>query len=138
PSAYVDAIATAFKTGRTHPYLYDSVWDVMRLIDYLTTRSDVDAGRIGLLGLSKGGIETYLAAAVDPRIAVAIPVIGVQSFRWALEHDAWQSRVRTIQPAIDLAAATAGVSQVDEAFVRRFYDRVVPGIYGEFDGPAML
>lgn len=27
---------------------------------------------------------------------------------------------------------------IDAAFVRKFYDRVVPGIYGEFDGPAML
>ena len=41
---------------------------------------------IGMIGFSKGGMETYLAAAVDPRIAVAVPCIGVQSFRWALDH----------------------------------------------------
>ena len=28
----------------------------------------VDAGRIGLMGISKGGMETYLAAAVDSRL----------------------------------------------------------------------
>ena len=28
--------------------------------------------------------------------------------------------------------------QVDAAFVRRFYDRVAPGIYGEYDGGPML
>ena len=61
-----------------------------RLVDYLKTLKDVDAKRIGLIGISKGGIETYLAAAVDQRIAVAVPVIGVQSFRWALENDQWQ------------------------------------------------
>jgi len=27
---------------------------------------------------------------------------------------------------------------VDAAFVRKFYDRVAPGVYGQFDGPAML
>ena len=64
----------------------------MRLIDYLETREDVDARRIGLTGISKGGMEAYLAAAVDPRIAVAVPLIGVQSFRWALDHGAWDSR----------------------------------------------
>jgi dienelactone hydrolase len=110
----------------------------MRLIDYLETREDVDARRIGVMGISKGGMETYLAAAVDPRIAAAVPVIGVQSFRWALDHDAWQSRVGTFQAAIDAAAADAGVKAVDAAFVRQFYDRVVPGIYSEFDAPAML
>ena len=35
-------------------------------------------------------------------------------------------------------AKDSQVAQVDGAFVRRFYDRVVPGIYSEFDGPAML
>jgi dipeptidyl aminopeptidase/acylaminoacyl peptidase len=110
----------------------------MRLMDYLETRPDIDARRIGAMGISKGGMETYLAAAADPRIAVAVPVIGVQSFRWALDHDSWQSRVGTFQAAVDAAAADEGIKAVDAAFVRRFYDRVVPGIYSEFDAPAML
>jgi len=110
----------------------------MRLIDYLETRPDVDGQRIGVIGISKGGMETYLAAAADPRIAAAVPVIGVQSFRWALDNDGWQSRVGTFQAAIDEAASDAGVKTVDAAFARRFYDRVVPGIYAEFDAPAML
>src|SRR6058998_4422341 len=137
-SGYDDAILRAYKTGKEHPFLYDTVWDVMRLIDYLETRQEVDAARIGVLGISKGGMETYLAAAADPRIAAAVPVIGVQSFRWALDHDGWKSRVGTFQAAIDAAAGDAGVNVVDAAFVRRFYDRVAPGIYSEFDAPAML
>lgn len=135
---YVSAILQTYRTGREHPFLYDTVWDVMRLIDYLSTRTDVDPGRIGLIGFSKGGMETYLAAAVDPRIRVAVPCIGVQSFRWALDNDSWQSRVGTFQAAVDAAAKDEGLPQVDAAFVRRFYDRVAPGVYSEFDGPAML
>ena len=135
---YVAAMLQAYRTPGAHPFLYDTVWDVMRLIDYLKTRRDVDGARIGVTGISKGGMETYLAAAADPRIAAAVPVIGVQSFRWALDHDAWQSRVGTFQAAVDAAAADAGKPTVDAASVRRFYDRVVPGIYAEFDAPAML
>jgi dienelactone hydrolase len=135
---YVAAILRAYRTEKEHPFLYDTVWDVMRLIDYLETREDIDASRIGVTGISKGGMETYLAAAVDPRIAVAVPVIGVQSFRWALDHDAWQSRAGTFQAALDGAASDAGIKVIDAGFVRRFYDRVVPGIYEEFDAPAML
>lgn len=135
---YADAMLQTYRTGVGHPFLYDTVWDVMRLIDYLETRPDVDAARIGVIGFSKGGMETYLAAAVDPRIAVAVPLIGVQSFRWALDNDAWASRVGTFQAAIDGAAKDAGVARIDAAFVRTFYDRVVPGIYAQFDGPAML
>lgn len=135
---YQNAIVGAWRDAREHPLYYDTVWDVMRLMDYLKTRKDVDAKRIGLIGISKGGIEAYLAAAVDPRIAVVVPCIGVQSFRWALENNAWQVRIGTISAAFEAAAKAAGVTEPDVAFAKTFYDRGVPGIYGEFDGPAML
>jgi dienelactone hydrolase len=135
---YVNAMLRAYRTRKEHPFLYDTVWDVLRLVDYLQTRDDVDARRVGAIGISKGGMETYLAAAADPRIAVAVPVIGVQSFRWAIDNDQWQPRVSTFQSAVDAAAADEGVTRVTADFVRKFYDRVVPGIYSEFDAPAML
>ena len=135
---YNDAIAAAFKNGAGHPFFYDTAWDVMRLIDYLGTRKDVDATRIGLTGISKGGIETYITAAVDPRVAAAVSYIGVQSFKWALENGQWRARIATIQGGFDAAAAAAGKSPGSVDFVREFYARVVPGIDGRFDGPAML
>ena len=117
--------------------VYDTVLDIMRLVDYLETRPDVDASRIGLGGFSKGGIETYLATAVEPRIAAAVAGHGVQSFKWGLDHGGWDSRAWTIRDAL---AATADETKapLNAAFVRQFYDRVAPGIYGEFDAPAML
>lgn len=134
---YNAAIFEAFKSGQGHPFYYDTSWDVMRLVDYLVTRKDVDAARIGLSGVSKGGIETYLAAAADPRIAAAVPYIGVQSFKWALENGQWRARIATIQSAFDASVAHAG-KKSDADFVREFYARVAPGIDGQFDGPEML
>ena len=134
---YHEAILNAWFGSKKLPFLYDTVWDVMRLVDYLGTRDDVDAARIGLIGFSKGGMEGYLAAAADPRIAVVVPCIGVQSFRWALDNESWRSRAETFKPALDAAAKDEGET-VNTAFLRKFYDRVVPGIYGQFDGPAML
>jgi pimeloyl-ACP methyl ester carboxylesterase len=61
----------------------------------------------------------------------------VQSFKWALDNESWRSRAETFKPALDAAAKDEGEA-VNAAFVRKFYDRVVPGIYGQFDGPAML
>ena len=136
--AYRAAILETWKSGQGFPFLYDSVWDLQRLIDYLAIRSDVDASRIGAIGFSKGGIELYLAAAVDPRLYASVPCIGVQSFEWALEHNAWQSRVGTIQSAVEGAASELGKSTIDAPLVRQFYRRVVPGIDGPFDGPQML
>lgn len=135
---YFAAMLETYRTGKGRPYLYDTVWDVMRLIDYLETRPDVDPKRIGIMGISRGGTEAYLATAVDPRIAVAAPIIGVQGYRWALDHNQWQPRVNTFGRPVEAAARDAGVKQVDAAFVRRFYDRVAPGIYGDYDGGSML
>jgi hypothetical protein len=63
---------------------------------------------------------------VDPRIAVAVPCLGVQSFRWALAHNDWQAHIGTIQPAFDMIAKDAGKATPDAAFVKIFYNRVVP------------
>ena len=135
---YVDAILRTFRGGKEHPFFYDTVWDVLRLIDYLETRDDIDPKRIGLFGVSKGGIEAYLAAAVDPRIAVAVPCIAVESFRWATENNSWQSRIGTVQTAFDAAAKDSGIAQPDGEFVHTFYSRVAPGLDREFDGPTMV
>ena len=110
----------------------------MRLIDILSARQDVDAARIGVIGVSKGGIEAYFLAAADPRVAVAVPCIGVQSFKWGIDNDGWHGRVGTIKKSFDAAAHSAGVFAPNAAFVRTVFDKVAPGIYGDFDGPQML
>jgi dienelactone hydrolase len=136
-ASYETAILSAWHDQKEHPFFFDTVWDVMRLIDYLDTRPDVDAARIGMYGVSKGGIETYLTAAVDPRVGVAVPCIGLESFKWALDNNRWQPRIETIQDAFDSAAKEAGIARPDSNFVHQFYEKVAPGLDGEFDGPSM-
>lgn len=46
----------------------------------LLNRPDVDAARIGVTGISLGGMHSWLLAAADERIAAAAPMIGVQHF----------------------------------------------------------
>ena len=48
------------------------VWDVMRSIDYLLTRSEVDPSRIATMGISGGGTVSLFSAALDERIRVSI------------------------------------------------------------------
>ncbi|MCS7120230.1 MAG: alpha/beta hydrolase family protein [Nitrososphaerota archaeon] len=48
------------------------VWDVMKIIDYLQQRSEVDARRIGGMGLSAGGTTLLYASAIDERIRVSV------------------------------------------------------------------
>lgn len=46
---------------------------LQRSLDYLAARKDIDAERIGMIGLSWGSFYTLVAAAADTRIRVALP-----------------------------------------------------------------
>jgi dienelactone hydrolase len=56
-------------------------WDVMRTIDWIETRKELDAGRVGCMGISGGGTITVFASALEPRIKVAFPSGYVNTFR---------------------------------------------------------
>ena len=47
------------------------VWDVMRSIDWIGTRPELAADRVGCLGISSGGTCTLFSAALDLRIKAA-------------------------------------------------------------------
>ena len=49
------------------------IWDVMRGVDYLETRAEVDSTRIGLTGNSGGGTQSCLLMMSEPRFAASVP-----------------------------------------------------------------
>ena len=48
------------------------VWDVMRTIDYIATRAELDPSRMGCMGISGGGTATLFSSALDSRIRTAL------------------------------------------------------------------
>ncbi|MDF7820681.1 acetylxylan esterase [Runella sp. MFBS21] len=63
--------AQSFVAGIS-PAMY-FIWDGIRAVDYLLTRPEIDAKRIGITGRSGGGTQSAYIAAMDSRIAVAAP-----------------------------------------------------------------
>lgn len=52
------------------------VWDGIRALDYLLSRPEVDAARIGCTGHSGGGTMTMYLACLEPRLKTAVAVEG--------------------------------------------------------------
>ena len=57
------------------------IWDGMRAIDYLQSRPDILADKIGCTGISGGGTNTSYLMALDDRITAAAPGCYLTGFR---------------------------------------------------------
>ena len=57
------------------------VWDVMRAIDWIETRPELDAHRVGCMGISGGGTCTQFTSALDTRIKAAFVSGYLNTFR---------------------------------------------------------
>jgi dienelactone hydrolase len=99
---------TITATGATWPGIH--VWDEMRTVDYLISRSDVDPARIGCVGLSGGGFRTAMAIAADARIKAACVTGWMTEFAHQLRNHirhTWMIYTPGLYRALDLPDAAA-------------------------------
>ena len=87
-------------------------WDVIRAIDYLESRKEIDPKRIGCMGISGGGTVTLYAAALEPRIKVAFLSGSFCTFRhsiFSLSHciDNYVPGILKVAEAYDVAGLIA-------------------------------
>ncbi|HZO89001.1 MAG TPA: dienelactone hydrolase family protein [Chthonomonadaceae bacterium] len=54
--------------------------ETMRCGEYLRSREDVDAARVAVSGLCQGGMDTWLAGALDERFCAAAPLCSASTF----------------------------------------------------------
>lgn len=66
-----------------------TIWDGIRALDYLLTRPEVDAKRVGCTGNSGGGTHTAYISGLDDRVQVAAPSCYITS---------WQRMLASIGP----------------------------------------
>jgi len=64
------------------------VTKIVRSLDAILRRPEVDAARVGMVGLSYGGFYTLVTTAIDPRIKVAVSAgyYGVQEGRYETDE----------------------------------------------------
>ncbi|MDY0022451.1 S9 family peptidase [Arenimonas caeni] len=95
----------------------DSVKDIGALLDWIATRPELDAGRVGVMGGSYGGYMV-LASMVDynDRIRAGIDIVGISDFGTFLENTEDYRR--------DLRRAEYGDERIPE--IKAFHDRIAP------------
>ncbi len=77
-----------------------TIWDGMRALDYLLSRSEVDPARVACTGNSGGGTHTAYLSALDDRIQVAAPSCYITSWRRLLESIGPQDAEQNIPPGL--------------------------------------
>lgn len=76
------------------------IWDVMRGLDYLETRPEVDNQRIGLTGNSGGGTQSCLLMMSESRLAAAMPCTFVMTLESYMKTGQPQDSEQIIQGAM--------------------------------------
>jgi dienelactone hydrolase len=61
------------------------VYDSLRAVDYLVTRPDVDASRIGTLGISMGSTMGWWLAALEERVKACVDICCLTDFQALIE-----------------------------------------------------
>lgn len=126
------------------------LFKLRRALDYLLARGDMDARRVGMIGLSYGGFYTLFTAALDTRIQVAVSSCFVNDrYRYDWPDWTWQNAANRFLDAevaslvcpralrleagmIDELFEVAGARQVG-AKVHALYDRLKIGDRFEFE-----
>lgn len=143
--SYQQSLVQAYlnKDSAEKPFLLDNIWDLQHILDYLETRHDVNMDRIGITGMSLGGMISWLLACLDDRIYCCVPLCGVQSFGYAIEHDCYHDRVMSIPDVFRAAAKTESNGlgfpyNVSKETVQTVWDILLPGMLESYDAEKSL
>ena len=102
------------------PVWGEGVYDLMRTLDYLESRVEVEKGRIGMLGLSMGGMETLLLGALDTRVRVLVCVAGQLVWEEIFRGDHWTLIFQGLELCNQLVSSGASGPQALQAFQKRY------------------
>lgn len=94
----------------------ESLYDLMRAIDYAESRPEADGERLGMLGLSMGGVESLWLAALDERVDVVVSIAGHLVWEDIFASEAWKWIFRGLNVRHEMVRKGAQGLAVRQAF----------------------
>ena len=82
------------------PVIGQRVWDTLRAIDYLVSRSDVNASQIRIAGVGSSGLAAMMAALLDPRVRSVLVNRTLASYGSILESENYSVNLAYFVPGI--------------------------------------
>jgi len=114
---------------RNRDAMMQTAVDLMRAVDFLTTRDDIDASRIGFAGFSMGGAIGTLFCAHDTRVrAVVLGITGgdFRRLRIGTADERSEARMRQAYQIVDPVLYVHRISPRPLLMLNAAHDEVVP------------
>jgi cephalosporin-C deacetylase-like acetyl esterase len=105
------------------------IWDAMRALDYLESRTDVNRERLGMMGCSGGGTLTSYVMALDERIYCAAPACYLTTFEHLVQTLGPQDSEQNIFAQLKL-----GIDQCDYVLLRTPKPTLISATTDDFFG----
>lgn len=107
------------------------VYDSLRALDYLVSRPDIDATRIGTLGISMGSTMAWWVAALDPRVMVCVDLCCLTDFDALIDSRALEAHgiyyyVPGLRKHVTTAQINALIAPRPHLSLAGVYDRLTP------------
>jgi dienelactone hydrolase len=109
------------------------VFDSIRVIDYLSTRADVDVTRMGTLGMSMGGTMAWWLTAMDERIQYCVSLCGLADAQSIIDTNALDCHgiyyyVPSLLKRFETAQIVALIAPREHLCLIGQHDRLSPGV----------
>ena len=101
----------------------ETVADYRRALDYLTTREDVDASRVGAVGQSLGGMIALDLAAADDRVTTVVAGSAAVAAPWLFPLTSHNASSALTTQAVLLMAGSRD-QMIEEAWTQRLYSLI--------------
>jgi cephalosporin-C deacetylase-like acetyl esterase len=110
----------------TRDILIQTVFDLRRAVDFIQTRKELNAGRIGYLGISLGGIIGTVFCGVDQRVKVPVIVLGGGAMHLMFGTDALSDDTRDYLSMIEPLNFVRMISPRPLLMINASNDDVIP------------